>query len=64
MDANDLYLDALEALEALENEKAIELANKALALDSEHLDAMGVLSDALMPGPRESTNLALSLIHI
>ncbi|MBI19814.1 MAG: hypothetical protein CMB73_04495 [Euryarchaeota archaeon] len=58
MDANDLYLDALEALEALENEKAIELANKALALDPEHLDAMGVLSDALMPGPRESTNLA------
>ena len=54
MDANDLYLDALEALEALENEKAIELANKALALDPEHLDAMGVLSDALMPGPRES----------
>lgn len=58
MDANDLYLDALEALEAQDKEKAIDLANRALKLDPLHIDAMGVLSDALLPGPRETTTLA------
>lgn len=58
MDANDLYLDALEALEAQEKDQAIDLASQALKLDPQHIDAMGVLSDALLPGPREVTTLA------
>ena len=52
MTAEAHYLDALEALEADEREKALEHARKAVKLDPEHADAWRVISDASLPGLR------------
>ena len=49
MSAEDHYLDALEALDNGDREKALEEAYKAVKLDEEHVDAWQIISDAHLP---------------
>ena len=58
MSAESIYLDALEALEADDKAKAAELAEQVLAQEPEHEGAWVLLSDSLMPAPRQQLDLA------
>ena len=52
MTAESNYLDAIEALEEDNRERALEHARKAVKIDPEHVDAWRVISDASLPGLR------------
>ena len=57
MSAENHYLDAIEALDEGDREKALLEANKAVKLDPEHTDAWQVISDAHLPEAGKPTDL-------